>query len=93
MWLVVLLSVLAGLIRSAPAASLIIGCTVTLLLMDQANYWVPGAEVRELTLSGILWAVGKTFLAVLPAFAAGRYARHLLWRYKRKRDLRKEFLQ
>ena len=93
MWAVVLLSALAGLIRSAPAASLIAGCTIAVLLIDQANYWVPGATVRELTASGILWAVGETALAVLPAFAVGRTVRYLLWRRKRSRDLRRQFLQ
>ncbi len=90
MWAVVILSALAGFIRSAPAASLIAGCTLAVLLIDQSNYWVPNDPVRTLTAAGIAWTVGEVALAVLPAFAIGRLARYGVRYLKRRRDLRRQ---
>lgn len=91
MWAVIVLSALAGLIRSLPAASLIAGCTLAVLVIDQTNYWVPDDPVRTLTAAGIAWTVGETALAVVPAFVVGRLARYGLLRLKRRRDVRRQF--
>lgn len=82
MWAAVLLSLLAGLVRSAPAASFIAAGTVAIVLIDRTGLWMPGSVPVAPTGAMILETLAEAALLVLPAFAAGRLARYGLWRWR-----------
>jgi len=85
MWASVLLGLLAGLLRSAPAASLIAAGTATIILIDRMGLWVPGRLPVNPTTEMVLWTLGEALLLVVPAFAVGRLARYGFWRWRQGR--------